>query len=68
MYGKNIISLHALSKHSTITPVTLQTRLSSKNPQNKTVLSFFLCLISRRNIKSICKQVHVFGTNEGKSI
>jgi len=38
---KNIISLHALGNHTTITLVTLQTRLSLKCPLNKTASTFF---------------------------
>jgi len=46
IYGKNTISLHALGKHTTITPATLQTRHSLKNRLNKTASSFafFVCV------------------------
>jgi len=57
MYEKNIISLHALRKHTTITPVISQTRHSLKNPLNETASTFFLCLISRRNHQSYLQEL-----------
>jgi len=73
MYEKNIISLHALRKHTTITPVISQTRHSLKNPLNETASSFFSVFDFKKKspellARAICKQVHIFGTNEGKSI
>jgi len=47
MYEKNIISLYALGKYSTITQITFQTRQSLKNPLNIMVSIIYPCLISR---------------------
>jgi len=59
----NIISLHALGKHSTTIPIFWQTTVFKKSNDFK----FFVFDIRSKH-KSICKQAQSFGTFQGISI
>jgi len=66
MYEKNTSSLHALGEHSTITPITLQTK--QKIYWKKTASIFCVFDFQEASTKSICKQIKIFETSHGKSI